>query len=75
MVELPCVFQLKSEFLVFMFLLNLDLIEIMCERNFYFNYCGCACVVVYEKDIRSVVINGLVGEFRSIPVKDDVVFL
>ena len=46
----------------------------LCGRNSYFNYCGDACVV-YEKDIRSVVINGLVGEYRSIPVKDDVGFL
>ena len=74
-IELPYVFQLKNEFFVFVFFLNLDLIEITCERNSYFNYCGCPCVVVYEKDIRPVVINGLVGEYRSIPVKDDVGFL
>ena len=74
MVELPYVFQLKSELIVFMFPLDFDLIEIKCERNPYFNYCGCACVV-YKKDIRLVVINGLVGEYRSIPVKDNGGFL
>lgn len=37
------------------------------ERNPYFNYSGCASFVVYEKDIKPVVVNGSVGEYRSVP--------
>ena len=52
--------------LIFIFLFYFSFLKVMSERYSYLNYNGRLGGVVNEKNIRSIVVNGSVGEDRPI---------